>query len=85
LTTATYPTESILTRAEHQLKLKASMTYSERIVNCRVSGDQWRGRTVFTLEAAAPGVDQEPDEEETDEAAPETPEPLALPADTPSA
>jgi len=52
------------TLARHKLRLRAVMTPSERIVNCRVNGNQWRGRTVFTLESAAPGVEPEPDEPE---------------------
>jgi hypothetical protein len=51
------------TLARHKLRLRASMSYSERIVNCRITGDEWRGRTLFTLEAAAPGVEPQPDQD----------------------
>jgi hypothetical protein len=44
------------TLSRHQLRLRASMSYSERMVNCRVTGNEWHGRTLFVLESAAPGV-----------------------------
>jgi hypothetical protein len=38
------------TLGKYQLTLKASMSYSERVVNCHIGGGEWRGRTVFRLD-----------------------------------
>jgi hypothetical protein len=39
------------------------MTPSERIVSCRVTGNEWRGRTLFSIDPLAPGVEPEADED----------------------